>query len=246
MKKSCVRRIRRLMFVLIPVVLTISCATPYGPITRDEWGGITTRQFSGKTPAEVADAAARVMELADPGTVHVAYSADGMVARRPYSVNPVPASGVHRVLCFRPPGQSRPPQNGRGTSHHQGRLVQGGRLGRNGAGAGEKCPAHRHSRCLRPLLQAACKPAVRQALGHVQRSRVFCSVRRSSVPSVPGGRRSHPLSGGTQGSTRRRRPCSGTVTPGRLHFAPSVPVESIPLKETREVQGHDRRIHAFY
>lgn len=87
MKKSWIGRTRRLVFVIVPMALAISCAAPYGPITRDDWRNITTREFTGKTPGEVLDAAARVMELADPETVHVSRSNGRMVAQRPYSVN---------------------------------------------------------------------------------------------------------------------------------------------------------------
>jgi hypothetical protein len=69
------------------MILTVSCAAPYGPFTRNEWNKITQREFTGKPPGQVLDAASRVMELADPSHVHISNSSDGITAQRTFYVN---------------------------------------------------------------------------------------------------------------------------------------------------------------
>lgn len=87
MRERYVGRILWLVPVIMAMILTASCAAPYGPFTRNEWNKITQREFTGKTPAQVLNAASRVMELADPAHVHISNSSDGMSAQRTFYVN---------------------------------------------------------------------------------------------------------------------------------------------------------------
>lgn len=83
------RRIGRiwwLALVVIPMILTVTCAMPCGASSRSDRDSIARKEFIGKTPDEVLGAAARVMELADPSCVHISTSDVRMIAQRFFSV----------------------------------------------------------------------------------------------------------------------------------------------------------------
>lgn len=76
---------RAVLFAVFAAVLTGCVSAPKGPATRQEWEAIHQREFAGKNPREVQDAAEKVLRLVDHDFTFQ-YPEGQLVGRRPWMI----------------------------------------------------------------------------------------------------------------------------------------------------------------
>lgn len=70
------------IYLLVALVILLSGCATRPQLTREEWVGVTTREYEERTPAQVLAAAEKLFRLADGDDFTIAHAADGLSATR--------------------------------------------------------------------------------------------------------------------------------------------------------------------